>query len=140
MIVEDMERRFFELKGKLDVGVITEGDFKAQVQKLRFQDQQGRWWMLGAQSGKWYSYDGARWIPGQPPRDVPAPVAPAVTETHEPAPTPPPVVPAAPMTPPVAPTATETFEQISEPSPRIAPAPPPSPEHIVVAPRVRPIA
>ena len=42
MIVEDMERSFFELKGKLDVGVVTEEEFKTQVQKLRFQDQQGR--------------------------------------------------------------------------------------------------
>ena len=76
MIVEDMERHFFELKGRLDVGVVTEEQFKAEVQKLRFQDKQGRWWMLGAQSGKWYAYDGARWIPGQPPTDVPSPTAP----------------------------------------------------------------
>ena len=26
----------------------------------------GRYWMLGADSGKWYYYDGARWIQGEP--------------------------------------------------------------------------
>jgi tetratricopeptide (TPR) repeat protein len=137
MIVEDMERRFFELKGKLDVGVVTEEQFKAEVQKLRFQDKQGRWWMLGAQSGKWYAYDGARWIPGQPPTDVPsptatvvAPVAPVVAETHE----------------PVAPTAAEKREPVltppvleMHPAPAPVAAPPPSPEHLRVAPRARPV-
>ncbi len=77
MIVEEMERRFFELKGKLDVDKITDVEFKTEVQKLRFQDKQGRWWMIGAQSGKWYAYDGMRWVPGQPPADEPAPVVPA---------------------------------------------------------------
>ena len=124
MIVEDMERHFFELKGRLDVGVVTEEQFKAEVQKLRFQDKQGRWWMLGAQSGKWYAYDGARWIPGQPPTDVPsptasvtAPVTPVVAETREPI-----------ATPPIS-------ETLTPPAP-IA-APPPSPEHLMVAPRAR---
>ena len=79
MIVDELERKFFELKGKLDVGVITEEQFKSEVEQLRFQDNQNRWWMLGAQSGKWYSYDGMRWIPGQPPRDI----APS-TPTREP--------------------------------------------------------
>ena len=134
MIVEDMERRFFELKGKLDVGVVTEEEFKAQVQKLRFQDKQGRWWMLGAQSGKWYAYDGARWIPGQPPTDVPspaateaAPVTPAVTETRESIAAPPPSELAA----------LPALETPTTPPP-IA-ALPPSPEHIMVAPRARPV-
>lgn len=113
MIVEEMERQFFELKGKLDVGVVSEEEFKAQVQKFRFQDKQGRWWMLGAQSGKWYSYDGARWIPGQPPTGVAAsmatvsaPAAPISAEPHEIAP--------------------------------VSSAPPPQPEHLATAPYARP--
>lgn len=69
MGVQEMERRFFELKGKFDVGAITEDEFKAEIAKLRFQDKQERWWMIGAQSGKWYVNEGARWIPGAPPRE-----------------------------------------------------------------------
>jgi hypothetical protein len=34
------------------------------------QDDQGRWWMVGAASGKWYVYDGQNWIAGDPTRDV----------------------------------------------------------------------
>lgn len=70
MIVENLEKQFFELKGKLDLGVLTAEQFKAQVDKLRFQDTLNRWWMIGAQSGRWYMYDGVRWVPSQPPRDA----------------------------------------------------------------------
>src|SRR5512142_2876674 len=74
MPVAEMERRFYELKGKLDVGALGEEDFKTEIEKLRFQDTQNRWWMIGAQSGKWYMYDGTRWVPGQPPDEAPEPV------------------------------------------------------------------
>jgi hypothetical protein len=67
MTLAQMESRFFELKGKLAVGQITEDELKRELEKLRFQDQEGRWWMIGAQSGRWYYYDGARWLIGQPP-------------------------------------------------------------------------
>ncbi|MGB8648850.1 MAG: tetratricopeptide repeat protein, partial [Anaerolineae bacterium] len=73
MTLAQMESRFFELKGKLAVGQLAEDEFKREMEKLRFQDQQGRWWMIGAQSGRWYYYDGARWLLGQPPAEEPAP-------------------------------------------------------------------
>ncbi|HEX7594364.1 MAG TPA: tetratricopeptide repeat protein [Anaerolineae bacterium] len=76
MTVEEMERRFFELKGKLDVGAITDPEFKTEAEKLKFQDADGRWWMLGAQSGKWYSFDGTRWLPGKRPVEPPPPPPP----------------------------------------------------------------
>lgn len=76
MSVAEMERRFYELKGKLDVGAISEDEFKAEIEKLRFQDAQNRWWMIGAQSGKWYVYDGVRWIPGTPPAEAALPPMP----------------------------------------------------------------
>ncbi len=67
MTLAQMQARFFELKGKLAVGQISEQDFKHELEKLRFQDPHGRWWMIGAQSGRWYYYDGARWLLGDPP-------------------------------------------------------------------------
>ncbi len=107
MTVEEMERRFFELKGKLDVGAITDPEFKTEVEKLKLQDADGRWWMLGAQSGKWYSFDGARWLPGKRPVEPPPP----------PPPPPPATVPVALEPPPVpAPSAAQ----------EIAPAPAPA--------------
>lgn len=67
MTLAQMQARFFELKGKLAIGQITEEDFKRELEKLRFQDTHGRWWMIGAQSGRWYYYDGTRWLLGDPP-------------------------------------------------------------------------
>lgn len=67
MTLAQMQARFFELKGKLAVGQITDDEFKHELERLRFQDGQGRWWMIGAQSGRWYYYDGARWLLGDPP-------------------------------------------------------------------------
>lgn len=66
MTLSQMESRFFELKGKLAVGQITEDEFKREMETLRFQDRHGNWWMIGAQSGRWYYYDGSRWLLGQP--------------------------------------------------------------------------
>lgn len=71
MTLAQMQARFFELKGKLAVGQIQEEEFKRELEKLRFQDIQGRWWMLGAQSGRWYYYNGARWLLGDPPEPPP---------------------------------------------------------------------
>lgn len=71
MTLAQMQARFFELKGKLAVGQLQEEEFKRELEKLRFQDSQGRWWMLGAQSGRWYYYDGARWLLGDPPEPPP---------------------------------------------------------------------
>lgn len=153
MIVEEMERKFFELKGKLDVGVVREDEFKAQVQKLRFQDKQGRWWMLGAQSGKWYVYDGMRWIPGQPPTDVDASPAAMGGEPSEatpraaiqPTPTPAETRDRAPSVAPMQPAPTFTATRDLAPATPIqaeaqppAPSGPPSPERLTPAPHRQP--
>ncbi len=71
MTLAQMQARFFELKGKLAVGQIQEEEFKQDLERLRFQDGHGRWWMIGAQSGRWYYYDGARWLLGEPPEPPP---------------------------------------------------------------------
>ena len=134
MPVAEMERRFYELKGKLDVGAIGEEEFKAEVERLRFQDAQNRWWMIGAQSGKWYVYDGTRWLPGQPPAEA-APVPPAV----EPIPTipPTPTIEAAPTEEPPIHAARVPVEEKPAPilmAPRPIPVTP-IPEHLRRAPR-----
>lgn len=165
MTVEEMERRFFELKGKLDVGAITEPEFKTEVEKLKFQDAEERWWMLGAQSGKWYSFDGARWLPGRRPVEPPAPAPPPAAEPVAPEPPPVPAPPTAQETLPGAapstaePTAqelppatvpqaaalpTQILYDETEPAPTLTPptsAEPPLPEHLtppVTAPGVPP--
>lgn len=67
MKIADLENRGAELKKNFSAGAINEETFRSGMQALRFQDSQNRWWMLGAQSNKWYMFDGARWLPGTPP-------------------------------------------------------------------------
>lgn len=68
--IAEIERRGAELRDKFERGAITEEEFRTGMVALRFQDASRRWWMLGAQSSKWYMFDGTRWAPGTPP-DIP---------------------------------------------------------------------
>lgn len=130
MIVEEFEKRFFELKGKLDVGVLTEAQFKSEIEKLRFQDRQDRWWMIGAQSGKWYFFDGVRWIPGQPPREATDALAEPAAKVE---PTPAVIAPPPTVTIPSAPSITPAPAQAPTVAPPVVPIETPSasplPEH-----------
>ncbi len=71
----DAERGFRELKRKLDAGEIDERKFEAELRHLQVLDREGRYWMIGAQSGLWYYYDGERWIQGEPPAEQVSPSA-----------------------------------------------------------------
>ncbi len=58
---------FRKLKAQYDAGALTEADFKARLQDLMVQDEQGRWWMIGYETGQWYVHDGEKWVRGEPP-------------------------------------------------------------------------
>lgn len=123
---KEMERRFYELKGMFDVGAIEEDEFQSEIEKLRFQDGEGRWWMIGAQSGKWYVYDGMRWIPSRPPGET-APAAPSPPQQASTQP--------APQKPGTVPTGSVISPKGREPAPAIPRAAPaaslsPRPLHV----------
>lgn len=60
------EEEYFRLRGQFDTGRLSQEDFDEKLRALMVQDEQGRYWMLGADSGKWYYYDGAKWVTGDP--------------------------------------------------------------------------
>jgi hypothetical protein len=60
------EDEFFKLKGQVGAGRITQAQFEEQLRALVVQDAQGRYWMLGADSGKWYVHDGTQWVERNP--------------------------------------------------------------------------
>ena len=72
-----VERDYNALKTQLNGGQLTREQFEAALQKLMVQDEQGRYWMMGAESGAWYVYDGQQWIQDVPPSGGAAPIAPA---------------------------------------------------------------
>ncbi|MGB8646708.1 MAG: hypothetical protein WCF84_15820 [Anaerolineae bacterium] len=85
------EDEYFRLKGLMATGRVTHEQFEAALKDLMFQDVQGRWWMLGAETGQWHVYDGQQWVLAQPPSpgsgqpppvpSVPVPPAPPVKRT-----------------------------------------------------------
>ena len=64
---EQVEKKFHLLKEEFDSKKISDREFKDRLKKLRFKDEKGRCWTLGAQSGKWYYFDGSDWIESKPP-------------------------------------------------------------------------
>ncbi len=67
MKFDELENRYFELKGKHAAGLLSDEAFQAQVAELRTEDTQGRVWAIGADSGRWYVYQGGEWMEGEPP-------------------------------------------------------------------------
>jgi hypothetical protein len=66
MNIEALEQRYQLLFADFQAGRLNAAAFAGEVDKLSFQDRWGRYWMIGAQSGSWYYYDGQGWYPGDP--------------------------------------------------------------------------
>lgn len=62
----DVEIAFQDLRRKFRAQAISRREFIDQLKKLRLRDGEGRFWMLGAQSGKWYFFDGREWVRAEP--------------------------------------------------------------------------
>jgi len=66
MDFHDLQRRYDELREQFDAGMISEQEIRDQLEGLQLKDEQGRYWTIGAQSGKWYYYDGRSWVQDTP--------------------------------------------------------------------------
>lgn len=64
-----VESNFERLRQKFMKGELSREQFAEALRKLRLFDDQGKCWMLGAQSGHWYFYDGKKWVKADPPAD-----------------------------------------------------------------------
>lgn len=58
---------FDELKKRFQAGDLSRQQFIDEMKRLRLKDAQGRYWMIGAQTGKWYFFDGRDWVISDPP-------------------------------------------------------------------------
>lgn len=70
MDYKEVERRYQELVEAQRAGKITQAQWEQQLKALILQDTKGRYWTIGAQTGKWYYYDGIRWSEGTPQQDI----------------------------------------------------------------------
>ena len=69
MDFERAERHYRELQAQRDRGGLDEGEFRVEVAKLLFRDDQGVFWMLDADEGTWVCNRGESWEPGDPRAD-----------------------------------------------------------------------
>lgn len=67
MTLEDLLARYNDLRGRLGRGEITQAEFEKQIGELTVQDDAGRWWTIGARTGKWYVSEGGSWVETQSP-------------------------------------------------------------------------
>ncbi len=63
---EQLPAECYKLKAQYDAGALSEAEFKVQLEDLMMQDEQGRWWMIGYETGQWYVHDGERWLRAEP--------------------------------------------------------------------------
>lgn len=55
-------QRYVRLKEKFTRGEMDADTFEKQVNSMVYKDDLGRYWQIGVESGKWYYYDGEKWV------------------------------------------------------------------------------
>jgi hypothetical protein len=79
MTVSELEETYQQLHEQLLRGELNEEEFKAEVDQLRYKDDQGTQWKIGWYTGKWYRYEEGQWVQDSPPGEqglaAPPPVA-----------------------------------------------------------------
>jgi len=64
---KEAEETFQRLKSQLRSGEKNRRHIIKKKKKLQLKDDQGRLWMIGSQSGKWYYLKGKDWVQSEPP-------------------------------------------------------------------------
>jgi hypothetical protein len=85
MTFQEAEKTYKDLRSQHASGKLSNEDFEAQVNQLKVQDAQGRWWQLGVRTGEWYLNDGQKWVKAKPPSATQPPAMPTSSpEDQEP--------------------------------------------------------
>ena len=66
MTFEEAERQYQELLRQWQAGQIDPAGFHHSLEKLQVQAQDGTFWRLSSQDGRWLRWDGSNWIPAHP--------------------------------------------------------------------------
>ena len=69
MHLDELERRYYVLRGRLAAGQLDEGQFAAAQRDLLGADASGRLWTID-RNGQWLRHDGEHWVPDRPPTAV----------------------------------------------------------------------
>jgi hypothetical protein len=67
---EEVEQQFRALKAGLESGAITDEEFDTEIRRFLFQDLEGDYWTIGAQTEEWYRYQDGEWAHASPPSEL----------------------------------------------------------------------
>ncbi len=62
----EVETRYKILSDQHRKGEINSDTLKKELKKMMVLDEEGRYWMIGGKTGKWYTYDGKEWKEDNP--------------------------------------------------------------------------
>ena len=63
---KNVEIKFNEFKDELSQGNISTEEMRNELKKLMIKDNAGNYWMIGGKTGKWYYFNGTKWIRKDP--------------------------------------------------------------------------
>ena len=66
----EAEATFSLLREKFKEKRISPQEFADSLKQLRIKDEEGRFWVIGAQSGKWYAFENGEWFEAKPPSQM----------------------------------------------------------------------
>jgi hypothetical protein len=66
----EAEATFGLLRRKFEQKKISPQEFADSLKQLRIKDDEGRFWVIGAQSGKWYAFENGEWVEAKPPSQL----------------------------------------------------------------------
>jgi len=66
----EAETTFSRLRERFRDKQISQKEFSDSLKQLRIKDDDGRFWVIGAQSGRWYVHENGQWIEAKPPSQM----------------------------------------------------------------------
>jgi hypothetical protein len=66
----EAEATFSLLRERFKDKRISPQEFADSLKQLRIKDEEGRFWVIGAQSGKWYAFENGEWVEAKPPSQM----------------------------------------------------------------------
>lgn len=57
----DIEEKYRNLKERFEKNEISSEELKVSLKKMMIRDDEGNYWIIGSNTGKWYVYDGTDW-------------------------------------------------------------------------------
>lgn len=79
-----IQDEYYKLRGQFAIGLLTESEFDAALHDLTMQDAHGNYWMIGANTGHWYYFDGTQWVKRDPfLSELPVPSSPEAAAMPE---------------------------------------------------------